>query len=250
MLKVEASDLFVIIAAGIQYICKISRLLQLLKDAGRTSRFQRLCCNWWIAHQCLSWYRAGTKLPKYPDKLLQITIRIRIDFGFKTFYCWSNSCYWFPVVREVFSSFHFGNVTLRLSFCFFFFPSVMNSLGNNLKDSLLCLRICLKLLCCFFTDYWAWITNWKLISLTVGSITTIPTLPPSCTPTAFCLRIRISVVRMTTIFPLILAASRVLSLQKQGVLPYVLYPWKGEPYPQTSSLHLLRISFKQVFLQL
>ncbi|KAJ7001602.1 hypothetical protein NC653_011879 [Populus alba x Populus x berolinensis] len=75
------------------------------------------------------------------------------DFGFKTFYCWSNSCYWFPVVREAFSSFHFGNVTLRLSFCFFFFPSVMNSLGNNLKDSLLCLRKCLKLLCCFFTDY-------------------------------------------------------------------------------------------------
>ncbi|KAJ6927553.1 hypothetical protein NC651_011558 [Populus alba x Populus x berolinensis] len=85
--------------------------------------------------------------------LLQITIRIRIDFGFKTFYCWSNSCYWFPVVSEVFSSFHFGNVTLRLSFCFFFFPSVMNSLGNNLKDSILCLRKCLKLLCCFFTDY-------------------------------------------------------------------------------------------------
>ncbi|KAJ7001601.1 hypothetical protein NC653_011879 [Populus alba x Populus x berolinensis] len=77
----------------------------------------------------------------------------RQDFGFKTFYCWSNSCYWFPVVREAFSSFHFGNVTLRLSFCFFFFPSVMNSLGNNLKDSLLCLRKCLKLLCCFFTDY-------------------------------------------------------------------------------------------------
>ncbi|KAJ6937267.1 hypothetical protein NC652_011807 [Populus alba x Populus x berolinensis] len=30
---------------------------------------------------------------------------------------------------------------------------IMNSLGNNLKDSLLCLRKCLKLLCCFFTDY-------------------------------------------------------------------------------------------------
>ncbi|KAI5592537.1 hypothetical protein POPTR_004G184650v4 [Populus trichocarpa] len=58
----------------------------------------------------------------------------RQDFGFKTFACWSNSCYWFPVVREVFSSFHFSNVTLRLSFCLFFFPSVMNSLGNNLKD--------------------------------------------------------------------------------------------------------------------
>ncbi|KAB5561533.1 hypothetical protein DKX38_006490 [Salix brachista] len=42
------------------------------------------------------------------------------DFGFKTSTVGAipGSCYWFAAVREVFSSCHFNNVTLRLSFCF------------------------------------------------------------------------------------------------------------------------------------